>query len=210
MKEHKAIQSIFVISFTLAIVGYTLTQSLFRDTETSSTSQFVVGTLDMDVLAPNGSAAESISVTNFGTADSLSGSKTWKITNVGSLPGELSMSILNLVNNENDCNEPESLVDTTCADPGADLGELGAVITASVFLDDGAHPDPVVVSNLATASQDNFALQWATNAGKVLLPAGDSIEVQLVWSSDANAFENEIQSDSVIFDVVFDLAQVPV
>jgi len=34
MKEHKVIQSIFVISFTLAIVGYTLTQSLFRDTET--------------------------------------------------------------------------------------------------------------------------------------------------------------------------------
>lgn len=210
MKEHKVIQSIFVISFTLAIVGYTLTQSLFRDTETSDTSQFVVGTLDMDLTAQNGSAAESISVTNFGTPGSLNGGKTWKITNIGSLPGELSMSVLNLVNNENGCNEPEALVDVTCENPGTDQGELGAVITATVFLDDGVHPDPVIVSTLEPGSQENFALQWLTNAGTVSLPAGDSVEVQLTWSSDANSFENEIQSDSIMFDVVFDLEQVPV
>ncbi|NCN82647.1 MAG: hypothetical protein GW947_01645 [Candidatus Pacebacteria bacterium] len=210
MKEHKVIQSIFVISFTLAIVGYTLTQSLFRDTETSDTSQFVVGTLDMDLTARNGSVAESISVTNFGSPNSLEGGKTWKITNVGSLPGELSMSVVNLVNNENGCNEPEALVDVTCENPGTDQGELGVVITAKVLLDDGVHPDPVIVTTLGPGSQDNFALQWLTNAGTVSLPAGDSVEVQLTWSSDASSFENGIQSDSIIFDVVFDLEQVPV
>ncbi|OGJ15751.1 MAG: hypothetical protein A2632_02235 [Candidatus Pacebacteria bacterium RIFCSPHIGHO2_01_FULL_46_16] len=210
MKEHKVIQSIFVISFTLAIVGYTLTQSLFSDVETSDTSRFVVGTLDMDVVAPNGSSAESIAVTNFGGPDSLTGGKTWKITNVGSLPGELSMSLANLVNNENGCNEPEALVDVTCENPGLGQGELGAVITATVLLDDGVHPDPIIVSNLATSAQEEFALQWVTNAGKINLPAGDSLEVQLSWSSEVTSFANEIQSDSVMFDIVFDLEQVPV
>ncbi|MDA1079719.1 MAG: hypothetical protein O2840_03485 [bacterium] len=210
MKEHKVIQSIFVISFTLAIAGYTLTQSLFRDSETSDTGQFVVGTLDMDLTAENGTAAESITVTNFGEPGSLTGGKTWKITNVGTLPGELSMSVVNLVNNENGCNEPEALVDGTCENPGTGQGELGAVITAKVFLDDGVHPDPVVISTLAPGTEGNFALQWLTNAGVVALPAGDSVEIELTWSSDVNSFQNEIQSDSVIFDAVFDLEQVAI
>jgi len=170
----------------------------------------VVGTLDMEVNMPNGSAAQSIAVTNFGELGSLSGGKTWKITNVGTLPGELTMSIANLVNTENGCNEPEALVDVTCENPGVGQGELGVAIIATIFLDDGVHPDPVIVSNLATTSQDNFALQWVTNAGVVRLAAGESVEVQLSWASDGANFANEIQSDSVIFDAVFDLEQVPV
>jgi len=207
-KEKKVIQSIFIISFTLAIVGFTLTQSLFRDSETSDTSTFVVGTLDMEVLGPGGKAAETIEVLNIGSSGVVSGGKTWVIKNVGTLPGELTMGIESLSNNENGCNEPESLVDSSCENPGAGQGELGAVVATQVFIQDGNHPDPIISSNLSNAAANQYSLQWHANAGTITIPAGGVLEVSLQWTTEAQSFENEIQSDSVIFDVIFDLQQV--
>jgi len=207
-KEKKVIQSIFIIAFTLAIVGFTLTQSLFRDSERSDTSTFVVGTLDMEVLGPGGKAAETIEVLNIGSGSSTNGGKTWIIKNVGSLEGELTMGVENLANNENGCNEPEALVDSSCENPGAGQGELGAVLATQVFINDDNHPDAIISSDLSQEATNQYSLQWNANAGTVTIPPGGSLEVSLQWSTEAQSFENEIQSDSVIFDVIFDLQQV--
>ncbi len=203
------IKSIFVIAVTVSVTGFALTQSLFRDTERSEQGTFVVGTLDMSVDGLNGSQAENITVTNLGSSTAQSGGKTWIIQNVGTLPGKLLVHVDNLQNNENGCNDPEQAVDNTCDDPGLDQGELGGAIRANIDFKQGSTNKPVVSTSLSSANAEQFSLQWAENAGEVLIPPDGSIEIIFSWNLPDTAYENEIQSDSVSFDMIFDLKQVP-
>lgn len=194
------------------MVVYNVTAALFTDVETTQDSTFTAGTLDMNVDGNNGTAFDNIVVSNIGVDGTVSGTKTWTINNTGSVPGNLTMQVTNVVNNENGCNEPEALVDTTCDDPGADQGELGGVIATSVDLDtDAAGPNAattVINSDLATADAGQYLTQWTANAGTVTIPAGGSLTVTMDWSNDPASYGNEIQSDSLEFDVQFDLEQV--
>lgn len=202
------IKSIFIIALTLSIFGFALTQSLFRDTETSNTGMFLVGTLDMEVGSANGSSAESLVVTNFGKTDVIKGSKTWHINNIGSLPGELEFALENSIDRENGCNEPESLVDTTCDNPGDGQGELGAVIATTVSVTQHNTTKQIISSNLSPLSLQSYADQWVANAGKIIIPPGESVTVTLSWNAENSQFANEVQSDQVSFDIVFQLSQV--
>ncbi len=193
--------------------GYAVTQALFSDTETSGTNTITAGTLDMTVDGNNGTAFENISVSNVGADGTVSGQKEWVINNTGTVPGTLTFKLTNITNTENDCNEPEALVDTTCSNPGAGEGELGDAITTGVQLDaDGAGTNSayqtVVSSNLATDSQSQYASQWNTNAGALVIPAGGSVKVKMDWANDPASYGNEIQSDALTFGVQFDLTQV--
>jgi hypothetical protein len=202
------IKSILVIAITVSVAGFALTQSLFRDTEKSEQSTFVVGTLDMSVDGTNGSQAENITVTNLGASGAQSGGKTWQIQNVGTLPGKLFLHVQNLINYENGCNDPEQVVDLTCDDPGPNQGELGGAIRASVTFKQGGAQKPVVSSSLATPNAVQFAEQWEQYAGEVIIQPGEIAEVTFEWSIEESSYQNEIQSDSVMFDIVFDLKQV--
>ena len=182
--------------------------ALFSDVETSGSNTFTAGTLDMSVGGANGTAFESFSIENIGADGVVSGGKTWTITNSGSVPGNLTFQMNELVNNDNGCNEPEAIVDTTCDNPGPGQGELGAATTTTIFLDTGAGDVQVVSSNLATASQALYASQWVTNAGTVTIPAGGSVDVTMNWATDPNTYGNEIQSDGLTFQLQFDLVQV--
>jgi hypothetical protein len=207
-KKLVLIKSILVIAITISVAGFALTQSLFRDTEKSEQSSFVVGTLDMSVDGKNGSQAENITVTNLGSSGAQSGGKTWLIQNVGTLPGKLYLHVQNLTNFENGCNDPERAVDATCDNPGPNQGELGGAIRASVAFSQGSVNKPVVSTSLATPNAVQFAEQWEQYAGEVIIPAGGSAQVTFEWSIAESSYENEIQSDSVVFDIVFDLKQV--
>ncbi|PIY80492.1 MAG: hypothetical protein COY80_02635 [Candidatus Pacebacteria bacterium CG_4_10_14_0_8_um_filter_42_14] len=182
--------------------------ALFSDVETSGSNTFTAGTLDMSVGAANGTAFESFTIANIGANGVVSGGKTWTITNSGSVPGNLTFQMNDLVNNDNGCNEPEAIVDTTCANPGPGEGELGAAITTTVLLNKGAGNATVVSSNLATANQGAYATQWVANAGTVTIPAGGTVDVTLNWSTDSASYGNEIQSDGVSFGLQYDLLQV--
>lgn len=209
---HKTVvrlKSLFVIAVTVSVSGFALTQSLFRDTETSENSTFVVGTLDLSVDGKNGSQAENITVTNLGSAGAQSGGKTWVIKNVGTLPGKLLLSLDNLVNYENGCNDPEQAVDQSCDNPGANQGELGGVIRANVSYKQQGITTPVISSSLSTPNATQFAQQWGQLAGNVIIPPGGTIDVSFAWSIAEGSYENEIQSDSTTFDILFDLKQVP-
>lgn len=211
-------RKILLSAFIIAVVGgggYAASQALFTDTETGTDSSFTVGTLDMDIDGNNGDSAafDNFEVTNIGADGTVSGGKTWTINNTGSLPGNLTLALASLVNAENGCNEPEALSDTTCANPGPTEGELGAAMTVTVLLDDDGAAGPnaattVVSSDLATANQGVYATDWNTNAGVVTIPAGGSVDVTMNWATTPADYGNEIQSDSLGFDVNFVLEQV--
>lgn len=205
-------RKIIISTLIIAAVGtgaYYGTTALFTDTEETTDSTFTVGTLDMDVDGNNGQEFEKFTITDIGADGTVSGGKTWTINNVGSLPGKLSFSLADLDNLENGCNEPElnDSDDTTCGDTGSGEGELGDAMTVTVLLDDGDGDETIVTSNLANASVGEYATQWNSNAGDVIIPAGDSVTVTMNWETDPASYGNEIQSDSLTFDVAFTLEQ---
>ena len=205
---NKTIFRNLAIIIGVVAIGLTSTQALFRDVEQSQQGVFVVGTLDMTVEGAGGQVAESIVVENIGETSTANGGKTWTVNNVGSLPGKLTFKLANIRNIENGCNEPEALVDTTCGDPGVDEGELGASISTVVSLDQGEGWQSVVISSLGSDQVNQYYDQWQANAGTVIIPPSGSVDVKFEWLADQYSFGNEVQSDSVVFDVVYELEQI--
>ncbi len=194
------------------VMVYNLTSALFTDVETTTDSTFTAGTLNLNVDENDGEEFDNIVVSNIGVDGTVSGTKTWTINNTGSVPGNLTMEVFNVVNDENGCNEPEALDDLTCDDPGPDQGELGGVIATVVKLDDDAIgpnvESTIINTDLATANAGQYLTQWVGNAGVVTIPAGGSATVTMDWSNNPATYGNEIQSDSLEFDIRFDLEQV--
>lgn len=202
MKNKKILLAVALLTL-VGFVGYQVTSALFTDTERTEDSTFTAGTLDMNVDGNNGTAFDNIVVANIGADGTVSGTKTWTINNTGSVPGELAFKVAELRNYDNGCNEPELLVDTTCENPGLGQGELGNAISTVVKVGDTA----VVNSNLATANQAAYQTQWDA-APTVVIPAGGSTTVTMDWATDPSSYGNEVQSDSLDFDIQFDLTQV--
>ncbi|MBU0978243.1 hypothetical protein KKF92_00220 [Patescibacteria group bacterium] len=201
------VRNLFMI-IGVAAVGLASTQALFRDVEQSQQGVFVVGTLDMSVEEPNGQVAESIVVNNVGESSNIQGGKTWVVRNVGSLPGRLNFGVDNIRNIENGCNEPEALVDVTCSSPGVGEGELGQNIQTQVTLTKNNTATQVILATLATDQAGVYKEQWIANVSNRKIPPGGSVEVTFAWQTDNYAFGNEVQSDSVMFDVVYELEQI--
>lgn len=201
--KKKILLSVLIIA---AISGATFaaTRAFFTDRETTTGNQFTVGTLDLSVDGNNGTSAEPFVIEGIGESGDISGGKTWTITNEGSLPGRLFFRLADLVNNENGCNEPEAIVDATCTNPGPGEGELGGVITVNVYVDDVLQAS----STLATADQDTIGTAWTTTITPIIIPGGQSKTVKIDWATGQDAYGNEIQSDSLTFNAVFDLEQL--
>ncbi len=208
LKNLGILKSLFLLSL-VGVIGFMATQALFIDRETSQESSFVVGTLDMTVGGPGSEQAESIQVNGVGAQNLVSGGKSWTINNVGSLPGKFSFELQNIKNIENGCNEPESLEDTSCGTPGDGQGELGAVILTTIKVTEPNQAERTIFSsNLSTENADEYQTFWKNNAGTVTIPAGKSLILTMEWSTQNSQFGNEVQSDSVLFDLVFNLNQV--
>lgn len=165
-----------------------------------TSSRFTSGTLDLNVES-GGIALEPFVIDNIGANGDIAGTKTWTVKNTGSLPGKLLVRLQNVTNLDNGCNEPETLAEPACADDND--GEMGGVITAKVALD-GVDQ---VESTLATANQTTIGLAW--NAlPPIILSAGEERDITIYWATGEEGYGNEIQSDSVEFDVDFRLIQL--
>ena len=202
MNKRRIILGILVL---MAVVGstYAVTRAFFTDTESSTGSTFTVGTLDLEVGGANGSNVEPFVIENIGNTGDISGSKVWTVNNTGSLPGRIYFKLDNVVNYENGCNEPEALVDLTCLDPGPGEGEMGGAVTIHAYLDGVEKAS----STLATVNQDVIGNTW-TSLSAMNIPAGGSVQIMLDWATSQDVYGNEIQSDSITFDVGFDLVQI--
>jgi hypothetical protein len=190
-----------------AVIGGTflVTRAYLRANQTATGSKIAVGTLDMDVDGNRGTAIDPFVVENIGEEGNISGTKTWTVNNTGSLPGRLYFRLNDVINYDNECNEPELLVDSTCGAPGADEGELGSKLSFKVYLGD----ELVSTSNLTKTDMPTIRQSW-NDLPAVLIPAGQSKTVKVEYSAGENDYGNEIQSDSITFDARFDLVQTTV
>lgn len=199
MKKKKAWLSIALI---LVVGGGALvaTYAYFTAQRSTSANKFTTGTLDLDVEA-NGNKLEPFVIENLGAEGDISGSKTWNVKNTGTLPGRFLLRLQNVANEENGCNDQEKAVEPSCDQPG-DLGELGGVINLKIALD-GVDK---VESTLTNANQSAIGTAWAA-LPLITLQPNETRTVTAHWAVGENDYGNEVQSDSVQFDMNFRLIQ---
>ncbi len=178
------------------------TYAYFSATRTVTTSKFTTGTLDLNV-ASNGNVLEPFVIENMGANANMDGTKTWTITNTGSLPGKFLVRLKNVANKENGCNDQEASAESACASDN--LGELGNVINLKLSVDGSSTPR--TQSTLATANENVTGLAWNA-AAPIIMQANDVKTVTASWAVGENDYGNEIQSDSVEFDMNFRLLQL--
>jgi len=194
------------LTYILTIIAvstatFTATQALLSDTTARQGNTFSVGTLELEVTSDSNNS-EPIVIENLGIENNSSGTRSWIIKNKGSISGKLGFGLENIFNNENGCNEPESKVDITCDDPGTGQGELGNTIYLTISL----NGQEVVTSPLNSLSTNNIKLAWE-NLQNTVINGGEEKTITLDWNTDHQNYGNEVQSDSLTFDVWFDLKQ---
>jgi hypothetical protein len=128
-----------------------------------------------------------------------SGNATLKLTNKGD-PGTLSMNVTNLLDFEMGCNEPESLVDSTCGDPGQGEGELSKKLDMRIWWDDN-HNTVWDSGETIIAEDALYNIAGATyNLGS--LNNNEIKYLVMAWSVDSSV-GNEIMGDKCTFDIQF-------
>lgn len=198
-KQQQIILSVIIVSVVLsAAIAGTTAYLLAR--RTVSTSKFTTGTLDLDVKSGEVKLQPFV-IANMGENANISGTKTWTVTNTGSLPGRLLLRLQNVVNTEGTCNDQEKIAEAGCALDTE--GELGAVINLKIDVDSAVD---VVSSTLATTNQTKIGTDWMALT-PIIINANESKTITAHWAAGENAYGNEVQDDSVSFDMDFRLVQ---
>jgi predicted ribosomally synthesized peptide with SipW-like signal peptide len=207
----KILLSLSVIAAVAAIaIGGTV--AYFSDTDTSTGNTFTAGTLDLKVGGQDDPRVAVVTISNI--QPGWGGEYWWKLKNTGSLPGIVSIEITPIINYENGQNEPEALVDSTSGDLE---GELGAKIWVDKVhllwtwnkvtrLNAGSPNGPQWWNKSLNDLGGNTLYAPAGNDLGILEP-GEEVDFYLKLSLPETV-GNEIQSDSVSFDIVFHLDQV--
>jgi len=128
-----------------------------------------------------------------------SGGATLKLQNIGD-PGILSMNVTNLKDFEMGCNEPESLADSTCGDPGEGEGELSQKLDMRIWWD-GNH------NTVWDSGETIIAEDTLYNIAGVPYNLGslNNTEIKylgIAWWVDSTV-GNEIMGDKCSFDIRF-------
>lgn len=194
------------------------TYAIFSDTETSTGNTFTAGTLDLKVDNQDDSNIVHVTLSNMKPGDTAN--YQWVLSNAGSLTGKPWIEITNVVNNDNNCNDPEiAAPDTTCGNPGLGDGELGDYLMMKLNAPGSVgYMYPHGPSPSCDASGSKCTLNYWSSRGHL-----DEVIDGQVWDTIApssnlapmvlefevpSATGNIIQSDSVSFDIVFHLEQV--
>ena len=179
----------------------------FSDVETSEDNTFTAGTLDLKVDGNDDPYVVHVELSNLKPGDGSQwggwgsqGALYWTVKNVGSIPGELTITINNVVNYENGQTEPEALVDPTA---GTLEGELGNYFRPQVFFNG---PWVYETGSITWIGTTGAEIVPGYGASPVTLGPGEEKTLQINWLIYDTA-GNEIQSDSVEFDIEFTLDQ---
>lgn len=191
-----SISLIAVVAGGAAVATY----AYFTAQRTTTANKFTTGTLNMDVMS-NGNKVEPFVIDNLGEEGGLTGTKTWTIKNTGTLTGRLLVRLLNVTNDENGCNDQEKEAEPTC-DQAGDPGDLGAAVNLKLALDG----TDMVGSTLTTATAPALGRDWNALTPIYLRP-NETRTLTAHWDTPADAYGNEIQSDSVTFNMNFRLVQ---
>ncbi len=207
MKGNKTILgSILVISLVSIILAGSYTGAFFFDTETSEGNTFTAGTLNLQVgdadpvtwsldenVMPGDSDGENINVENTGTID-----------------GFLHINFTNLLNNDITCTEPEEIAEEGDCGNDPNAGELAENLSITVYFDNDDSTNFSIGDTLIYQGMVNnttTSLLQAKLVDSELLEAGTE-NFRIDWQIDG-AVGNEVQSDSVQFDIPFELTQNP-
>ncbi len=214
----KIILSLIIVG-AVAVAVTTATQALFSDIETSFDNTFATGTLDLTVGGENDPNVVHITYEDLAPCDGTGGAEhstvqyQWTLANVGSIVGQPWIEITNLEDRDNDCNDPESDVDSTCGDPGLTEGEL----SDNLFMQINAAGSGGFEYPHGTGCIDsgrNCPLSYWAGHGPIgqgtweNIPGSSSIAPMVLGFEVACDVGNIIQSDSAEFDIVFHLDQV--
>ena len=208
------------IALIVALIG-TGTWALFSDQETATDNTFTAGTLNLQVGAAD-PCTESIDIGgDNGMVPGDSGNAaTWLTRNTGSIAGDLSISLSEITNNENEVKEPET-------GDGGEPGELGANLKVAFWMDGNKSGDWDHTSDYYLKSDQT---KVAYTSGGPALPTeayatldsynSDSwadVQTNVAGSTDFGNFRVEydlpsattdiVQSDSCVFTITFDLDQ---
>jgi hypothetical protein len=194
----KVLYSLIVISIAI-IAAITGTVAFFSATQTVDEASFIAGTLDLDVRSGN-VPLESFILENLGEDITMSGYKDWTIKNTGSLPGRLLIRLENVENVNGGCNDQKKMVRPNCENE--DFGMLGQYLTFTLRLDG----EDLVSSSLSTEEANNIGSQWS-QLEPIVLESGEERTIRAYWMADPDQYGNEIQADSVKFDISFRLIQ---
>lgn len=193
-------KSISVIISVIAFLSITAVGAFafFNAQQTFLNNRLTAGTLDLNVSSEAG-VSQQISIENIGSQQNISGTKTWKVKNSGSLQGKLIISTANLKNEENGCNAPEIAAEPNCE--ADNIGELGNVIILDVIVNNQ------VLASSSLANDQGTNLENQLRQKSIALEPGQETEVTTSWHERPEGYGNEIQSDTVNFDLSFRLEQ---
>lgn len=210
----KLLRSILtVILVGAAVVG--ATSAVFSDTETSTGNTLAAGTLDLKVDGQDDPDVVHVTLSNMKSCDTAQ--YQWTLSNTGTLSGQPWIEIVNLVDNDNNCNEPESDVDTTCGDPGLGEGELSSNLLLNINAAGWTgleHPNAQTCFDW-TGTGHTCPLDFWASYGQVgqsevweVIGPNSSIAPLVMKFQIPCSVGNIIQSDGVEFDIVFHLDQI--
>lgn len=196
------IKSLVVIVAVAAVAGGA-TYAYFSDSETSAGNTISAGTIDLKVGGQDDPTVAHITQTNIKPAApwTTQRGQGFTIKNEGSIPGTVTATVKNLVDNENDCTEPElDAGDVTC---GAAEGELSGLLIHTQWLLNQT-PWGAIAPGFASLKDANGV---PVTGVKFHLDAGETKNVyfQLYW--DTSSQDNLAQGDGVSYDVEFVLNQ---
>lgn len=188
-------------TFTISLVAMAITvlisaagaYAFFNAKKTITTNKFAAGTLDLDVTS-NENVNQPISIDNVGATEKIEGLRTWKIKNIGTLPGKMIFNLANIENKENGCNGPEVEAESECE--SNNVGELGKAIDITAVINDK------VVATSTLENGHDFIYD-----NPAILNPGEQVDLAIKWSENNQGYGNEVQSDTVNFDMVFRLEQ---
>lgn len=134
---------------------------------------------------------------NLGVNANFSGRKTWLVRNNQNESGRLLLGLSDLINLENGCNDQEKSVDKNCQKL-KDKGELGGKIKLIIALDGIDKVNSFLLEN----QQSKISKDWNKLPAVIIRPYQSRL-VTAYWSVGENDYGNEIQSDSVEFNLNF-------
>jgi predicted ribosomally synthesized peptide with SipW-like signal peptide len=197
-----AILAIMLVSGALVTGGSIY--AYFSDVEAVNGNEYTSGTLDLN-LGGSGATPAVIGPVypGWGTAQypsSVGSTATITVSNTGNINGMLYLNITSLTNNDNGIADPEgkyNLVPTDGGDitGGAGEGELQQYLYVSVTFGSTQVLAPTIISSVGS---DGIQLGG--------LPASGSQTVTITYYVPSTV-GNVIQSDSVAFNLVFNLEQ---
>lgn len=223
-----------LITVTLAGIG---TYAYFSDTETSTGNTFAAGSLDLTVNGQDDPIGMKFSASNMVPGQTYNGGII-TLTNVGTIPGVLSVKVSNPASNENGEIEPElssgdivaAEVDPTGYDANSGDGELWDMCAITIYFDinsDGImqwnEPTVVVAEHLDMTSYFSIPLDtnlWVPNHGfDGVLNSGGLVDLGVLVKFKTDAAlasqpqyiglnNNMAMTDDMSFDLVLGLEQI--